>query len=130
MEKGSYKSASEIYLALAQDGVAAYDEGAYDSDGGLGDFVSGCVEEFKECMKMITDHSYKDKLLKKLENLRKTSAGLTKKSNYYCIQTLMYFFNTEIRADFSIAPANHIHYFSPDNNNCQESVQRIRSFLI
>ncbi|HUW66890.1 MAG TPA: hypothetical protein VMW20_02465, partial [Candidatus Nanoarchaeia archaeon] len=46
--------------------VAAYDEGADDSDGGLGDFVSGCVEEFKKCMKMIPDRSYKDKLLEKI----------------------------------------------------------------
>ena len=57
--------------------MAAYDEGADDSDGGMGDFVSGCVEEFKECMKMIPDHSYKDKLLEKLENMRKTSAGFS-----------------------------------------------------
>jgi len=66
MENGSYKSASEIYLALVKGVVAAYDEGADDSDGGLGDFVSGCVEEFKKCMKMIPDRSYKDKLLEKI----------------------------------------------------------------
>lgn len=66
MEKGSYKSAAEIYLALVKGGMTAYEEGADDSDGGIGDFVSGCIENFNECMAGITDISYKDKLLEKI----------------------------------------------------------------
>lgn len=66
MDKGSYKGAAEIYLALVKGGVTAYEEGADDSDGGIGDFVSGCIENFNECMAGITDSSYKDKLLEKI----------------------------------------------------------------
>jgi uncharacterized Zn finger protein len=66
MEKGSYKGAAEIYLALVKGGVTAYEEGADDSDGGIGDFVSGCIEDFNECLAGITDISYKDKLLEKI----------------------------------------------------------------
>ncbi len=66
MEKGSYKSAAEIYLALVKGGVTAYEEGADDSDGGIGDFVSGCIEDFNKCVEGITDISYKDTLLEKI----------------------------------------------------------------
>ncbi len=66
MEKGSYKGAAEIYLALVKGGVAAYEEGTDDSDGGMGDFVSGCIEDFNKCMTEITGGSYKDKLLEKI----------------------------------------------------------------
>lgn len=69
MEKGSYKSASEIYMELVKGGVTAYEEGADDSDGGIGDFVSGCIEDFNKCMKEITDSAYKDKLLEKILGL-------------------------------------------------------------
>ncbi len=65
-EKASYKGAAEIYLALVKGGVTAYEEGADDSDGGIGDFVSGCIEDFNECVAGITDISYKDKLLEKI----------------------------------------------------------------
>lgn len=65
-EKGSNKGAAEIYLALVKGGVTAYEEGADDSDGGIGDFVSGCIEHFNECVAGITDISYKDKLLEKI----------------------------------------------------------------
>ena len=66
VEKGSYKGAAEIYLALVKGGVTAYEEGADDSDGGIGDFVSGCIEDFNECVANITDSTYKDKLLEKI----------------------------------------------------------------
>jgi tetratricopeptide (TPR) repeat protein len=66
VEKGSYKGAAEIYLALVKGGVTAYEEGADDSDGGIGDFVSGCIEDFNECVAGITDSTYKDKLLEKI----------------------------------------------------------------
>ncbi len=69
MEKGSYKSAAEIYLALVKGGVMAYEEGVDDSDGGIGDFVSGCIEDFNECVAGITDISYKDTLLEKILNI-------------------------------------------------------------
>ena len=66
MEKESYKGAAEIYLALVKGGVVAYEEGTDDSDGGMGDFVSGCIEDFNKCLIEITDSYYKDKLLEKI----------------------------------------------------------------
>jgi uncharacterized Zn finger protein len=65
-EKGSYKNASEIYLALVKGGVTAYEEGIDDSDGGMGDFVSQCIHDFNECMEQINDISYKNKLLERI----------------------------------------------------------------
>ncbi len=49
-EKGSYKSAAEVYLALVKGGVTAYEGEADDSDGYLGDFVYQCITCFNECM--------------------------------------------------------------------------------
>ena len=65
-EKGSYKSAAEVYLALVEGGVSAYGEGADDSDGGLGEFVISCVEGFNECLENIDDISFKNKHLSKI----------------------------------------------------------------
>jgi uncharacterized Zn finger protein len=56
-EKGSYKNASEVYLALVRGGVTAYEEGIDDSDGGMGDFVSHSIHDFNECMEQIDDIS-------------------------------------------------------------------------
>lgn len=65
-EKGSYKNAAEIYLALVKGGVTAYEEGADDSDGDLGDFVYQCTTGFNACMEQIDDSSYKNKLLERI----------------------------------------------------------------
>ncbi len=66
MEEGSYKGAAEIYLALVIGAVEAFNNCVDDSDGGLGDFVSGCIDDFNECIKKIADTSYKDELLEKI----------------------------------------------------------------
>ncbi len=65
-EKGSYKSAAEVYMALVKGGVTAYEEGADDSDGYLGDFVYQCITGFNECMQHVEDSSYKNKLLERI----------------------------------------------------------------
>lgn len=65
-EKGSYKSAAEVYLALVKGGVTAYEEGADDSDGDLGDFVYQCITGFNECMQQVEDSSYKNRLLERI----------------------------------------------------------------
>ncbi len=66
MEKGSYKGAAEIYLALVKGALEAYNNCVDDSDGGLGDFVSECIDDFNECVKNIADTSFKDELLEKI----------------------------------------------------------------
>ncbi|VVB93310.1 Uncharacterised protein [uncultured archaeon] len=65
-EKGSCKNAADIYLALVKGGMTAYEEGADDSDGGLGDLVIQCVTDFNECMEKIDDVSYKNRLLERI----------------------------------------------------------------
>ncbi len=65
-EEGSYKDASEIYFALVKGSVTAYDEGADDSDGSLGDFVSGCIKDFNKCMEQIDALSYKNRFLERI----------------------------------------------------------------
>jgi hypothetical protein len=65
-EKGSFKNASEVYLALVKGGVTAYEEGIDDSDGDMGDFVSQCIHDFNECLEQIDDLSYKNKILKRI----------------------------------------------------------------
>jgi len=65
-EKGSYKNASEVYLALVKGGVTAYEEGIDDSDGSMGDFVSQCIQDFNECLEKIDDISYKNKFLARI----------------------------------------------------------------
>jgi tetratricopeptide (TPR) repeat protein len=88
MEEGSYKGAAEIYLALVIGAVEAYNNCVDDSDGGLGDFASGCIDDFNECIKNIADTSYKDELLEniarveghfleKLMHIRKASGGFS-----------------------------------------------------
>lgn len=87
-EKGSYKNAAEVYLALVKGGVTAYEEGADDSDGSLGDFVSECLEDFNECMEHIDDISYKNKLLERiLEMVEKEDYGLDTQEMLYGIVT-------------------------------------------
>lgn len=65
-EKGSYENAAEIYLALVNGGVNAYDEGIDDSDGSMGDFVSGCINDFNDCLEQIDGTSYRNKLLERI----------------------------------------------------------------
>ncbi len=87
-EKGSYKNAAEIYLALVKGGVTGYEEGADDSDGSLGDFVSGCIGDFNECMERIDDLSYKNKLLERiLDIVEEEDYGLEMQEMLYGIVT-------------------------------------------
>ncbi len=85
-EKGSYKNASEVYLALVRGGVTAYEEGIDDSDGGMGDFVSHSVHDFNECMEQIDDISYKNKLLERiLDIIEEEDYGLEAQEMLYSI---------------------------------------------
>ena len=59
LKKSKFKSAVEIYFLLVEGCVDAYDEGADDSSGWLGDFAEECVLEFNKCMKEIKDEGFK-----------------------------------------------------------------------
>jgi uncharacterized Zn finger protein len=85
-EKGSYKNASEVYLALVRGGVTAYEEGIDDSDGSMGDFVSQCIHDFNECMEQIDDISYKNKILERiLDIIEGEDYGLESQEMLYSI---------------------------------------------
>jgi uncharacterized Zn finger protein len=85
-EKGSYKNASEVYLALVRGGVTAYEEGIDDSDGSMGDFVSQCIHDFNECMEQIDDISYKNKILERiLDIIEEEDYGLEAQEMLYSI---------------------------------------------
>ena len=85
-EKGSYKNASEVYLALVRGGVTTYEEGIDDSDGSMGDFVSQCIHDFNECMEQIDDISYKNKILERiLDIIEEEDYGLETQEMIYSI---------------------------------------------
>ncbi len=69
MEKESYKGAAQIYLALVEGALEAFNNCVDDSDGGLGDFVSDCIGDFNECAEQIADNSFKDEFLEKIVNI-------------------------------------------------------------
>jgi len=63
MDKELYKNAAKIYLELITGCITAFDQGADDSGGSLGEFAIQCVCDFNQCMKQINDQAYKDILL-------------------------------------------------------------------
>jgi len=63
MDKELYKNAAEIYLELIKGCITAFDQGADDSGGSMGEFAIQCVSDFNQCMKQINDAAYKDILL-------------------------------------------------------------------
>jgi len=66
MDKELYKNAAEIYLELIKGCITAFDQGADDSGGSMGEFAIQCVCDFNQCMKQINDQAYKDILLEKI----------------------------------------------------------------
>jgi len=68
-EENSVKDAAEIYFALVEGCVDAFDEGADDSDGSMGDLAINCIKDFNECVEQINDPVYNNRLLGKIMNL-------------------------------------------------------------
>ncbi len=64
MDKELYENAAEIHLELIKGCITAFDQGADDSGGSMGEFAIQCVCDFNQCMKQINDQAYKDILLK------------------------------------------------------------------
>lgn len=68
-EEKSFKDAADIYFVLVEGCVDAFDEGADDSNGSMGDFAISCIKDFNECAEQINDPAYKNRLLGKIMNL-------------------------------------------------------------
>lgn len=68
-EEKSFKDAADIYFVLVEGCVDAFDEGADDSNGSMGDFAISCIKDFNECVEQINDPAYKNTLLGKIMNL-------------------------------------------------------------
>jgi hypothetical protein len=71
-EEESIKDAADIYFVLVEGCVDAFDEGADDSDGGMGDLAISCIKDFNECVEQINDSAYNNILLGKIMNLVKS----------------------------------------------------------
>lgn len=68
-EENSVKDAAEIYFALVEGCVDAFDEGADDSDGSMGDLAINCIKDFNECIKQVNDPAYNNRILGKIMDL-------------------------------------------------------------
>lgn len=71
-EEKSIKEAADIYFVLVEGCVEAFDEGADDSGGSMGDFAIGCINDFNECVEQMSDPAYNNRLLGKIMNLVKS----------------------------------------------------------
>jgi hypothetical protein len=70
-EENSFKNAADIYFVLVEGCVDAFDEGADDSGGGMGDLAISCIRDFNECVEQINDPAYVNRLLGKIMDLVK-----------------------------------------------------------
>ncbi|MFZ3383582.1 MAG: hypothetical protein WA144_06620 [Candidatus Methanoperedens sp.] len=68
-EEKSFKDAADIYFVLVEGCVEAFDEGADDSGGGMGDLAISCIKDFNECVEQINDPAYNNRLPGKIMNL-------------------------------------------------------------
>jgi len=68
-EEKSLKDAAEMYFVLVEGCTDAFDEGADDSDGGMGDLAINCIKDFNECVEQMNDPVYTNRLLGKIMNL-------------------------------------------------------------
>jgi uncharacterized Zn finger protein len=71
-EEKSLKDAAEMYFVLVEGCVDAFDEGADDSNGSMGDLAISCIKDFNECVEQMNDPVYNNRLLGKIMNLVKS----------------------------------------------------------
>jgi uncharacterized Zn finger protein len=85
-EENSYKDAAEMYFVLIEGCVDAFDEGADDSNGSMGDLAINCIKDFNECVDQMNDPAYNNRLLGKIMNLaRIEDYGLETSDMLYCV---------------------------------------------
>ncbi|MFZ2071860.1 MAG: hypothetical protein WAV32_09775 [Halobacteriota archaeon] len=75
-EGGSFKEAVDVYLLLVERGVDAFENGADDSDGILGDFVIECVKDFTENVEKLEDEQKRALIYKITEIIEVEDYGL------------------------------------------------------
>ena len=68
-EKSKFKDAAEVYSRLVEGCTNAYNIGADDSNGNMGDLAHSCVESFNECMGKVDDQGFKDAMLLRVADL-------------------------------------------------------------
>ena len=68
-EKSKFKDAAEVYSRLVEGCTNAYDIGADDSNGNLGDLAHSCVESFNECMEKVDDTRFRDAMFMRAAKL-------------------------------------------------------------
>lgn len=68
-EEKSFKDAADMYFVLLEGCVDAFDEGADDSNGSMGDLAISCIKDFNECVDQMNDPAYNNRLLGKIMNI-------------------------------------------------------------
>ena len=75
-EGGSFKEAIDVYLLLVERGVDAFEDGADDSDGILGDFVIECVEDFNKNVEKLGEEEKRALISKIMDIIEVEDYGL------------------------------------------------------
>jgi uncharacterized Zn finger protein/uncharacterized protein YqgQ len=68
-EEKSFKDAADMYFVLLEGCIDAFDGGADDSGGGMGDLAISCIKDFNECVEQMNDPAYNNRLLGKIMNI-------------------------------------------------------------
>jgi tetratricopeptide (TPR) repeat protein len=86
-ENGSFKEAVDVYLLLVERGVDAFENGADDSDGILGDFVIECVEDFNKNVEKLGEEEKRDLIYKIMDIIVVEDYGLDTDEMLYGMAT-------------------------------------------
>ncbi|MFQ5910421.1 MAG: SWIM zinc finger domain-containing protein, partial [Thermoplasmata archaeon] len=68
-EKSRFKDAAEVFLRLVEGCTWAYEIGADDSNGAMGDLAHECASMFNESLEKVDDQGFKDAMLMRVAEL-------------------------------------------------------------
>jgi hypothetical protein len=86
-ENGSFKEAVDVYLLLVERGADAFENGADDSDGILGDFVIECVEDFNKNVEKLGEEQKRALIYKIMDIIEVEDYGLDTDEMLYGVAT-------------------------------------------
>lgn len=86
-EEGCFSDAVEVYLTLIEWGVNAFENGADDSDGDLGDIVYCCVEDFTKIAEKLEEKQKRDLIDRILNIMEGEDYGLETDELLYGLAT-------------------------------------------